>query len=80
MRGRRRTGQPRRSARIRFFQDAADASWVGQLAATGAGGLTVAGVTIYTGWWMLALAAGVVFAGILVTRVGFRRRQSVGEE
>ncbi|MFI9342611.1 hypothetical protein ACIG0D_15215 [Streptomyces sp. NPDC052773] len=51
-----------------------------QLAATGAGGLTIAGVTVYTGWWMLALAAGVVLAGVLVTRVGFRRRQSVGEE
>ncbi|GAA2284689.1 hypothetical protein GCM10010415_63240 [Streptomyces atrovirens] len=51
-----------------------------QLAATGAGGLTVAGVTIYTGWWMLALAVGIVLAGVFVTRVGFRRRQSVGEE
>ncbi|WP_181160569.1 hypothetical protein [Streptomyces solincola] len=50
-----------------------------QLAATGAGGLTIAGVTIYIGLWILAAAAGVVLVGVVLTRWRFRRHRSVGE-
>lgn len=50
-----------------------------QLAQTGIGGAVVIGGTVYTGYWLLAVAGAVVLAGALLVRYGFRRKRSVTE-
>jgi hypothetical protein len=42
-----------------------------RLASTGAGALVI-GTTVITGWWLLAIAVGIVAAGALCVRFGFR--------
>jgi hypothetical protein len=51
-----------------------------QLAHTGtvAGAIVVGGAVI-TGWWLLAIAVGLVAVGALVIRLGFRRHKAAGE-
>ncbi|MFD7793578.1 hypothetical protein [Streptomyces sp. NPDC059759] len=51
-----------------------------QLARTGtAAGTIVVGGAVITGWWLLAIAAGLVTIGVLVIRFGFRRGKSAGQ-
>lgn len=50
-----------------------------RLAQTGAGALVI-GTTVITGWWLLAVAAGVVVAGALLIRFGFRRGRNAGQQ
>lgn len=51
-----------------------------QLARTGsaAGAIVIAGAVI-TGWWLLAVAVGLVAAGALAVRFGFRRGKSAAQ-
>lgn len=51
----------------------------GQLAQTGIGGAVIIGGTVYTGYYLLALAVAIVGVGALLVRYGFRRKQSVNE-
>lgn len=50
-----------------------------QLARTGAAGALVIGGTVITGWWLLAIAAGVVAAGALAVRFAFRSGRSASQ-
>lgn len=51
-----------------------------QLAHTGtAAGAIVVGGAVITGWWFLAIAAGIVVAGALIVRFGFRRGKGAGQ-
>lgn len=51
-----------------------------QLARTGtAAGAIVIGGTVITGWWLLGIAAGIVLAGALCIRFGFRPGKSAGQ-
>jgi hypothetical protein len=51
-----------------------------QLAKTGtAAGTIVIGGAIITGWYLLAIAAGIVLIGALVVRFGFRRGRGAGQ-
>ncbi|MFH9011206.1 hypothetical protein ACH4C6_07500 [Streptomyces sp. NPDC017943] len=51
-----------------------------QLARTGTAGALVIGTTVVTGYWLLAVAAGLVVVGAIVLRVGFRRGKSAGQQ
>ncbi|MFI8300011.1 hypothetical protein ACIGCZ_29205 [Streptomyces nigra] len=51
-----------------------------QLARTGTLGAVAIGGTLITGWYLLAAAAGVVVAGALLIRFGFRRGKSAGQQ
>lgn len=50
-----------------------------QLAQTGVGGAVVIGGVAYTGYWLLAIALGLVAVGTLTVRFGFRRKRAVNE-
>lgn len=51
-----------------------------QLAHTGtAAGAIVVGGAVITGWWLLAIAVGLVVAGALAVRFGFRRGKTAAE-
>jgi hypothetical protein len=50
-----------------------------QLAQTGLGGAIVIGGVAYTGYWLLAIAVGLVAVGALAVRLGFRRKRAVSE-
>lgn len=51
-----------------------------QLARTGsAAGAIVIGGAVITGWWLLAIALGLVAVGALVVRFGFRRGKSAAQ-
>lgn len=50
-----------------------------QLAQTGLGGAIVIGGVAYTGYWLLAIAVGLVLIGAVTVRFGFRRKQAVNE-
>jgi hypothetical protein len=51
-----------------------------QLAKTGtAAGAIVIGGAVITGWYLLAIAAGVVLVGALCIRFGFRRGKGAGQ-
>lgn len=51
-----------------------------QLARTGtAAGAIVVGGAVITGWWLLAIAVGVVAIGALCVRFGFRRGKGAGQ-
>jgi hypothetical protein len=50
-----------------------------QLAQTGVGGAVVIGGVAYTGYWLVAIALGMVVIGALTVRLGFRRKRSVNE-
>ncbi|MFD4968932.1 hypothetical protein [Streptomyces sp. NPDC058424] len=50
----------------------------GKLASTGAGALVI-GTTVITGWYLLAIAAGLVAIGALCIRFGFRRGKNAGQ-
>ncbi|WP_428957921.1 hypothetical protein [Streptomyces sp. cg35] len=49
-------------------------------AATGGGALAATGLGIWSGWELLGVAVGVVGFGIVLVRVGFRRRATVGQK
>ncbi|MEE4598696.1 hypothetical protein V2J94_43900 [Streptomyces sp. DSM 41524] len=52
-----------------------------QLARTGsAAGAIVVGTTVITGWWLLSVAAGLIAAGALTIRFGFRRGRQAGQQ
>ncbi|MCG0284424.1 hypothetical protein [Streptomyces sp. PSAA01] len=52
-----------------------------QLARTGsAAGAIVVGSTVITGWWLLAVAVGIIAAGALAIRFGFRRGRQAGQQ
>jgi acyl dehydratase len=52
-----------------------------QLARTGsAAGAIVIGTTVITGWWLLAIALGLITAGALTIRFGFRRGRNAGQQ
>lgn len=50
-----------------------------QLAQTGVGGAVVIGGTVYTGYWLLLIALGLVAVGALAVRYGFRRSRGMNE-
>lgn len=51
-----------------------------QLAKTGtAAGAIVIGGAVITGWYLLAIAAGIVLVGALAVRFGFRRGKGAGQ-
>jgi hypothetical protein len=51
-----------------------------QLAKTGtAAGAIVVGGAVITGWYLLAIAAGIVTVGALAVRFGFRRGKNAGQ-
>lgn len=50
-----------------------------QLAKTGAGGALVIGGTVVTGWWLLAIALGIVLIGAVGVRYGFRSGRSASQ-
>lgn len=52
-----------------------------QLARTGsAAGAIVIGTTVVTGWWLLAIAAGIITLGALAIRFGFRAGRKAGQK
>jgi hypothetical protein len=51
-----------------------------QLARTGTAGALVVGGAVITGWWLLAIAAGIVAIGALTIRFGFRRGKNAGQQ
>ncbi|MFJ8345069.1 hypothetical protein ACIQ9J_01570 [Streptomyces sp. NPDC094153] len=51
----------------------------GKLAQTGAGALVI-GTTIITGWYILAIALGLVAIGAICIRFGFRRGKNAGQQ
>ncbi|MET8013684.1 hypothetical protein ABZU86_25610 [Streptomyces sp. NPDC005271] len=52
-----------------------------QLARTGsAAGAIVVGTTVITGWWLLAIAAGIIAIGALAIRFGFRNGHQAGQK
>ncbi|MET7935021.1 hypothetical protein [Streptomyces sp. NPDC005322] len=52
-----------------------------QLARTGsAAGAIVVGTTVITGWWLLAIAAGIIAIGALAIRFGFRNGRQAGQK
>ncbi|MER7874851.1 hypothetical protein ABTY63_15010 [Streptomyces solisilvae] len=52
-----------------------------QLARTGsAAGAIVIGTTVVTGWWLLAVAAGIIVIGALAIRFGFRTGRKAGQK
>lgn len=51
-----------------------------QLARTGtAAGALVIGTTVITGWWLLAIAVGIVAIGAIAIRVSFRPGRDAGD-
>jgi hypothetical protein len=50
-----------------------------QLARTGTGAALVIGGTAITGFWLLAVAFGLVAVGAIAIRFGFRRGRSAGQ-
>lgn len=51
-----------------------------QLARTGtAAGVIVVGTTVITGWWLLAISAGIIAVGAILIRFGFRRGRTAGQ-
>lgn len=50
-----------------------------QLARTGVGGALVIGGTVITGYWMLAIAGGIILVGALAIRLTFRPGRSAGQ-
>lgn len=51
-----------------------------QLAKTGsAAGAIIVGGTVITGWWLVGIAAGIVLAGALAIRFGFRPGKNAGQ-
>jgi hypothetical protein len=51
-----------------------------QLAKTGtAAGAIVVGGAVITGWYLLAIAVGIVAVGALAVRFGFRRGKNAGQ-
>lgn len=51
-----------------------------QLAKTGsAAGAIVVGGAVITGWYLLAIAVGIVAVGALAVRFGFRRGKGAGQ-
>jgi NADH:ubiquinone oxidoreductase subunit 6 (subunit J) len=50
-----------------------------QLAQTGVGGAIVIGGTVYTGYWLLFIALGLVLLGGAAVRFGFRKGRGVNE-
>lgn len=51
-----------------------------QLARTGtAAGAIVVGGAVITGWYLLAIAVGIVLVGAVCVRFGFRRGKSAGQ-
>ena len=50
-----------------------------QLARTGTAGALVIGGTLYTGWYLLAIATAIVVTGALIIRLSFRPRLAAGQ-
>lgn len=48
------------------------------LASTGLGAITIGGVVLDQ-WWLVAVAGGLVGAGVLVLRLGWRRGKDAGQ-
>lgn len=51
-----------------------------QLARTGTLGAVAIGGAVVTGWWLLAVAVGVVALGAVAIRLGFRRGKNAGQQ
>lgn len=52
-----------------------------QLARTGtAAGAIVIGSTVVTGYWLVAIAGGIVLVGALLIRFSFRRGRTAGDQ
>ncbi|MBL3669076.1 peptidase [Streptomyces sp. M2CJ-2] len=50
------------------------------LARTGTAGALAIGGAVVTGWWLLAIAAGIVVIGALAIRFGYRRGKNAGQQ
>ncbi|KAF4410767.1 MULTISPECIES: hypothetical protein [Streptomyces] len=50
-----------------------------QIASTGTAGAITLGGTVIAGWWLLAVALGIVLVGALTVRLCFRSGRPVGE-
>ncbi|MEU4165609.1 hypothetical protein AB0F46_01825 [Streptomyces sp. NPDC026665] len=49
------------------------------LARTGTAGAIAIGGAVITGWYLLAIAAGIVLAGAVLIRFSFRRGRNAGQ-